>query len=477
MTTISSTSSLGTGLISSPGIGSGIDITSIVSQLLQADFGPQETLIQNQESTLNSKLSAFGTISSDVSSIGTALSTLADLSASYTASSSDSSVVSATSSSGAQGGTYSVNVTTLAAAQSLASTAVSSASGSIGTGTLTFQFGNYSGGTFTASGSSSGAVSITLDSSDDTLQGLATAINNAGFGVSATVVNVGSGYQLALTSSTGTNNELQITSSDSNLSAYTYDGGSSGMTQTVAAADAQYTINGISATSQSNTIADAVQDVSFTLGATGTATISVAPNVSAVTSAVQSFVTAYNSYAKDASNYASYDSSTQTAGLLLGDPTLRMLTQQLQDGVVQQVSGAPASYSTLMDLGITANSDGTLSLDTTKLTDAVNSDYSGVLTTLQGIGTQLGTVVGGMTGTGGVITARTDSINTQLTSLQDQLTALNTRMAQEKQTLMQQYNAMDTLVADLQSTSNYLTQELASLSGSSSSSTSSTTIG
>ncbi len=466
MTAINSSGS-GSGLISSPGIGSGINVSSIVSQLVQADFGPQQTQIQNQQSTLNSQLSVFGTINSDVSSIGTSLTALTNLQQGYSASSSNTGVVSVSAQSGAQPGSFNVNVSTLASAQSVASTTFSSATTSIGTGTLTFDLGSYSGSTFTSNGGSS--VQVTLNSTNDTLQGLASAINQADFGVSATVVNVGNGYQLALSSATGTNNELSITSPDSNLSAFTYNGGSTGMTQTVAAADAQYSINGINATSQSNSISDAVQGVSFTLGSVGSAPIRGAPDSGAVTSAVQSFVNSYNSYAKDVTKYASYDAKTQTAGILLGDSTLRTLTRQLQDGIVQTIPGTSPNYSTLMDLGVTANADGTLSLDTSKLTSAVNSNYSAVISALQGAGQQLGTVVSGMTGTNGVITARTDSINSQLTSLQNQLSSLNVRMSQEQQSLLQEYTAMDTLVSNLQSTSNYLTQSLSSLSLSSSS--------
>jgi flagellar hook-associated protein 2 len=460
------------GTVSSPGIGSGLDISSIVSKLLQADFGAQQTQIQNRQTTLNSELSAFGTINSDVSSINDSLTALTDLKQSYSASSSDPGVVSVSTQDGAAPGSFNVNVSKLASAQSVASSSYSSPTSTVGTGTLTFQFGSYASGSFVANSGSS-PVQVTIDSSNNTLQGVASAINEADFGVSATVVNDGSGYRLALTSKTGTENQLNITSPDSSLSGLTYDGSGTGMTETATAADAQLSINGISVTSQSNTISDAVQGVSFTLGATGSSTVSVAPDSSAVTNAVQAFVKAYNSYAQDVSKYASYDSKTKTAGVLLGDATLRGLTSQLQNGVAQRIAGAPSGYSTLMDLGITANADGTLSLDTSKLTSAITSNYSGVLTALQSAGTQLGGVVSSMTGTNGIITARTDSINQQLTGLQSQLTALNARMQQEQQSLLQQYNAMDTTVANLKNTGSYLTQMLASLPGSSSSSGSS----
>lgn len=478
-------SSLSTGTISSPGVGSGLNISSIVSQLLQADFGPQQTQLTHQQNGLNAQLSAFGTINSDVSSIGSALNKLSSLTPSYNASSSNPAVVGATSDGTATPGSYNVSVTALAQAQSLASTTYSSPTSTIGTGTLTFQFGSYSSSTtpptFTAN-SGTNPTNITIDSSNNTLQGLATAINQANFGVSATVVNNGSGYQLALTSATGSNNELNITSSSSTLTAFTYTGSNSttALSQTVAAQDAQFSINGIAATSQTNTVTNAVSGVSLTLaGLTNGApvAVTVGPNTSATTQAVQSFVNAYNGFAQDVSKYASYDSKTQTAGILLGDPTIRNLVNLFQNGVVQNISGAPANFQNLMALGITANTDGTLSLNTSTLNSALTSNYTGVVSALQTIGNQLGTTVNSMTGANGIITARTNTINQQLTNIQTQFNQLSTQMQQEQASLMQEYTAMDTIVANLKNTSSYLSAQLGSLPSASSSSSSSSTGG
>lgn len=460
------------GTISSPGIGSGINISSIVQQLVQADFGPQQTQIQNQQKSLKAELSAYGSINSDVSAIGSALSGLQNLSQGYAANSTNSGVLTASAQSGAGAGTYNVNVSSLASAQRLASTAVSSPSASLGTGTLTFQFGSYGSGGFTANSATS-STQITLNSANDTLQGLADAINKANFGVSATIVNNGSGYQLALTSKTGTDNQLNITSSSSALSGFTYNGGTGGMTQTTAASNAALTLNGIAVSSDSNTIKNAVKGVNFTLTGTGSTTVSVAPDTNSITSAVQSFVNAYNGYAKDVSKYANYDPKTKQAGVLLGSATLRSLTSELQNGVVQNIPGASSGYSTLMDLGITANSDGTLSLNTSKLSSAIQSNYPAVIAALTGAGKQLGAAVSTMTGTNGVISAKTDSINQQLTNLGKQLKTLNNEASQEQQTLLQQYNYMDTVVANLKNTSNYLSQMLSGSSAGSSSSGSS----
>lgn len=461
------------GTITSPGVGSGVNINSIVSKLVKADFGAQQTQIQNHEGNLKSELSVYGKINSDISSIKTALDGLANLNQGFSANSSNTSVLNAATTSGASGGTYNVNVSQLAKAETLASSSFASSSGAIGTGTLTFQFGNYSsGGVFTAaSGSSSDQISIS--STNDSLNGIANAINKANFGVSATVVSNGTGYQLALTSKTGTQNELKITTSNSALSGLTYNGSSGGLSQTSAAADASININGISITSQNNTVDNVVSGVNFTLNGTGSSVVNVSPNSSAIVGAVKSFVSAYNSYASDVNKYASYDPKSQAAGILLGSSTLRTMTSELQNGVVKNIANVPANFSNLMDLGITANANGTLNLNTSQLSQAINSDYPAVVKALQGAGQQLGTVVNGMIGTNGIITAKTNSINQQLSDLQKQLKTLGKQASQEQQTLLKQYNYMNTVVANLKNTGNYLTRMLSGNGGGSSSSSSS----
>jgi len=459
------------GVISSPGIGSGINIQSLVSKLLNADYGPQQTTLKNRESSLNAQLSAFGTLNSDVSSIGTSLTALQGLQPGYQATSSDNTVLTATADSTAAPGNYNISVTQQAGAQSLASAAYSAPSDVVGTGTLTFAFGSYNSSTSPPSftpNSSATAKSITLDSTNNTLQGLASAINQAHFGVSATIVNDGSGYRLALTSKTGSQNALQISASDPSLSGLAYAGTNSatGMSQTAVAQDAKLSVNGIAVTAQDNSLSNVIQGVTLDLkGVSNGApvTLAIAPDSNTISNKLQAFVDAYNGFAKDVGKFASYDSKTKQAGLLLGDPTLRNLVALFQNGVVQSVPGASRGFSSLMDLGVTANADGTLSLDTSKLTSAVGSNYSAVVSTLQGAGKQLGTLVESMTGSQGVLSSRTNTINTQLGNIQTQLAQLNARMQVEQQSLLQEYAAMDTLVANLKSTGNYLTQQLASI--------------
>ena len=455
---------MATGIISSPGVGSGINVNQLVSQLLKAQYGPQQQIIKNQSGQLNARLSALGTLSGKVSSIGTTLTALTHLTPSYAASASNSAVLGVSTQSGAVPGRYAIHVTQLATAESLASQSFSTATATVGTGTLAFQFGSYASGSFVAQ-SGSTPTQVTIDSSNNILQGVAGAINQAHFGVSATIINTGSGYKLALTSKTGTDNALNITTSASALSAFTYTGASTTgtLTQTATAANAALTLNGISISAQSNTVTNPVQGVTFNLKGLGTSSVNVSADTGTAVSAVQSFVNAYNQYVASVNQYASYNAKTRQAGPLLGSATLLALNSQLQNGLVQNITGAPTNYNTFMALGITASGDGTLKFDSSKLTSALNSHYSGTLAALQGAGKQLGNVVGHMTGINGILTAKTDSINKELTQLQTRLSTLGTQMKQQQSMLLQQYSTMDTLVANYKNTSAYLTVQLASL--------------
>ncbi len=456
---------MATGIISSPGVGSGINVNQLVSQLLKAQYGPQQQIIKNQSGQLNAELSALGMLSGKVSAIGTTLTALTHLTPGYAASASNPAVLGVSTQGGATPGRYAIHVTQLAAAESLASKSFSAATATVGTGTLTFQFGSYASGSFVAQ-SGSTTTQVTIDSSNNTLQGVAGAINQAHFGVSATIINTGSGYKLALTSRTGTDHALNITTAASALSAFTYTGGSTttgALTQTTPAANAALTLNGISISAQGNTITNVVQGVTFNLNSTGTSSVSVSTDTGTAVSAVQSFVNAYNQYVASFNQYDSYNAKTRQAGPLLGSATLLTLNSQLQNGLVQNITGAPANYNTLMALGITASGNGTLKFDSGQLTSALNGNYSGILTTLQGVGKQLGSVVSPMTGINGILTAKTDTINKELTQLQTRLSTLGTQMKQQQSMLLQQYSTMDTLVANYKNTSAYLTVQLASL--------------
>ncbi len=376
------------GGISSPGIGSGLNVNAIVSALMTVESQPIN-LLNQQESSYQAKLSAYGSMTAALSSFQSSVATLTSQSTFQTLSAtpSDTTVLTAAAANNASTGNYSINTTALAQAQTLVASGQASTTSAIGTGastTLTFSFGTTSGTTFTQD-PTQGTKTVTIDSSNNSLQGIADAINAANIGVSASIVNDGSStpYKLELTSSTGANHSMEITvSGDATLqSLLSYSpGGSQSMTQTVAGQDAALTVNGLSIASPTNTVTSAISGVTLNLLKTGTSTLSITNNASSVATAVQSFVTAYNTLHGALSPLTAYDSTTQQGGPLLGDYTAMSVQTQLSGILVSAVPGLSGNsgITTLGQLGISLNKDGTLSLDNTKLQSAISSNLSDI---------------------------------------------------------------------------------------------------
>ncbi|MDE2344272.1 MAG: flagellar filament capping protein FliD [Betaproteobacteria bacterium] len=384
-----------------------IDVSSIVSQLMTVESQPV-TLLQQHEAGYQTQLTALGTVKGALTSFQTAVQALTSASQyqSLNASSS-SSAVGVSAASGAALGNYSVSVSTLAQAQSLVAAGQTSASVAIGSGattTLSFSFGTISGGTLsngtsgTYSGASftpngNGAKTVTIDSSNNSLQGIADAINAANIGVSASIVNDGSAtpYRLVLTGPSGASNSMQISvSGDSTISSLLSENpaGSQALSQTTAAQSAQLTVNGIGVTSNSNTVSNAVQGLTFNLNGvtTSAATISVTNNTSGITSAVNSFVNAYNSLNTAIQGVASYDSSTNTAGTLMGDPMVNAIETQMHAVLNNAITGTTSTYSTLDAIGVTFQKDGSLAVDTNKLNTAINTNASDIASLFANVG-------------------------------------------------------------------------------------------
>ncbi|WP_297458355.1 flagellar filament capping protein FliD [Ferrovum sp.] len=399
--TISSTS----GLIPSGSVtSSSIDVASIVGQLMQVESQPM-TQLQNEQSGFKSTITALNTVQGAVSSFQTAVQALTSLGQyqSYTTSSSNS-AVSATASTSAIPGSYSVSVSQLAQAQSLVAAGQTSETAPIGTGaTTTLNFtlgtisggtlssGTYSGATFTPNGS--GTKSVTINSSNDSLSGIASAINAAGIGVTATVVDNGSStpYQLVLTGPSGVSNSMQISvSGDATLSSLlSYNpAGTQDLTQVSAAQNAQLTVNGIALSQASNTVSNAVQGLTFNL--TGTtaspATVSVTQNTGAVTTAVNNLVSAYNALNTAIQGVSSYDGSTNTAGPLFGDPMVNNIQNQIRSILNTPISGTTSVYSTLAEIGVTFQQDGSMAVNSSQLNTALATSPADIASLFSTVG-------------------------------------------------------------------------------------------
>jgi flagellar hook-associated protein 2 len=194
----------------------------------------------------------------------------------------------------------------------------------------------------------------------------------------------------------------------------------------------------------------------------------VAQSTTPISTAVNDFVSAYNTYANTVSQLQSYNSTTKVAGVLLGDATLSAVQSQIASVLGSKVSAS--SVGSLASLGITRNADGTLALNSTTLANTLSSNPSSVqqlFTGTSGIATRLSTLVSGFNSSSGALQSRINNLNKDLTGLSSQQTALNARMAVYQQQLVKQYTSLSSLMSSLNNTSSYLTQAMNALTGTS----------
>jgi flagellar hook-associated protein 2 len=431
---------------------------------------------------LNAQVSAFGTFSSALDTLQATLSTLEDPSqlAGYDATVADKTIASATTSSDAVPGTYSLEVQNLATAASLTSNAFATAASAVGTGTLTIAVGGAS-------------TAITIGAGDNTLSGIASAINSAANnpGVTASVISTSGGARLVISgTSTGAANAITVTQSggDGGLSSLVYDPADNitSLTQTQAAQDANFTLNGYPATSSNNLVSGAITGVTLDLLGTSAAntptTLTVSADPSTASTSISTFATAVNGVISAIQSLTGYDASTQTAGPLNGNATLESFQNQLENILdTVKLGNNTGGIASLADLGITADANtGQLDTDSTTLTNALTANLTAVGNLLggtNGIATQLDTLINQYTGPAGLLASVNQGLQTSLSNVSQQQTALQAELATYSATLTAQYNAMDTAVAALKETQTYLTAEFNPSQSSSSSSSSTSSLG
>lgn len=462
--------------ISSPGIGSGLDVQTIVSQLVALEKAPLATL-EKQASTIKTKISTYGTISSQVSALGDAAFKLGSSSGwnAVTASSSNPSAVSVKANAGAPVTSLTMEVSQLAKAQSTASAAVATGS-AIGTGTLTIELGSWNGGSFTAG--SATPVSISIGAGEDKLTDIAAKINDANAGVSAVVLKDSNGERLLLRSKeTGLVNGFRISAADddgnatdnSGLSRLSYDGtGSSGTTQTQPAQNALSTINGVAIETASNTLSDTVPGLTLQLSQVTSAPVEITVNTDqdAIRKNVQSFVDAYNALNNTLATTTKYDAATQTAGTLQGDATAVGLQNALRSMMRSVTASSP--FSRLVDAGIEIKTGGTMSLDATKF-DAAMGDLKGLQNlftvdtgdrTTEGFGRKIDAFADGLLAVEGMVSTRKDALQKSLDRNGDEQERVNDRASRAELRYLAQYNAMDANVAKLNGLSSFVLQQI-----------------
>ncbi len=438
-----------------------LDVPSLVSQLMTLERKPIDTL-NAKVTDYQSKISSFGTLSGLISTFQTAAKGLQNSLEGYGITPTDSSIFSATASSSAAGGTYSLNVTHLAQAQNLVAAGHASQTLAIPTvdSTVTFTIGG-------------NPMDVTIPAGAS-LQDIRAAINAADIGVTASIINDGSAtapYRLVLTADKpgASNGVASITvSGDSavsgllTFSSTTPNPAPPAMSQSAAAQDASFTVNGIPITSATNSVTDAIQGVTLTLKSeTSTATtLTVARDTAAIEAATAKFVNSYNALATQLKSLTAYGTSAKKAGALAGDGAARQMLDQMRNIFLTPASGGTLSY--LAEVGITTQAGGTLKLDSSKLGTALANDYGDVVNLFNGttgFSTRFNDWATAATQTGGLIYARTQVLNSSIDRYNEQIGRLELQMNALKQRYTTTYSNLNVLLSSMNDTSNYLTSQ------------------
>lgn len=555
--------------ISSAGVGSGLDVNSIVTSLMAVEKRPLN-LITQEKTDYQSKVSAYGTLKSALSTFQTSVSALSTASKfnAQTVTSADASIFTATANGTATIGDYAVTVTQLAKSQKLASTGFANTSDVVGTGVLTISFGDYVPASvvplvsesFTPNAAKTD-VTITIDSSNNTLAGVRDAINASNSSVSATIVNNGTSNQLVITSKdTGEVNSLKISVADDDLndtdaiglSQLAYDplaAGIKNMAKVQTEQNALLNVDGIDVVKASNTISDVISGVTLNLLANSgvdSVNLAVASNQDSIKESVKAFVDGYNKLDTTLRSLTKYDPTGKSSGVLLGDSTVRSVINQIKS-VMTKTIASDGALTSLSQIGVGFQRDGQLALNTTKLTSAIATNFADIATlftksakatdaqityssstsktqagvygvivsqlgsssvnavgTINGVvatgsgtnligatgdaseglsikvsggalgargsvnftigyASQLDTIITNLLSDTGVVASRTEGIATSITRLDKQADSLKLRLTAIELRYRAQFTKLDTMISSMNSTSSFLTQQLAAL--------------
>ena len=493
MTTTTSTT---TGSISSAGLGSGLDVKSIISSLMAVESQPL-TLLQNSATTVQTEISAVGQINSLTSALSDKAHALSSstLWTQTTSTSADTSSVTADTSGGtAAAGDYSVSVSQLAQGQTVTT---ASAGATLSAGTITIQLGTYKTDSTTTpptvSFQNSGAAAppITIGPGDTSLASIRDKINAANAGVSASIINDANGARLSLRSTTtGAANGFQITTTEATpdtdpttgLSALNFDGSSnatsSQMVLNQSAINAKAQVNGIDIESATNKLTNVADGLSLTLlkKTDQPIDVTVAIDKDSMQKAISDFVSAYSQLQSYISLQTKYDGGTAPAagtsrkdGPLEGDPSIVGFQNQLR-AVINTTSTVSTVFTRLSDIGISVQKDGTLSIENnTKMTAALNNPAElqklfatqGTTDVNTGIAVRFAALADRATSLDGALYSRNQGLQGELSRNQKQQDDMQTHLDATQARLTAQYQALDTTMSKMSALSSYVTQQVA----------------
>jgi flagellar hook-associated protein 2 len=448
--------------ITSSGSGSGLDIAGIVDQLVAAERAPIANRLTAKESKANEMLSALGKFRSSLASFQDSLKTLKELNSfqGRKITLGDDKVFTATAGTTSRPGNYSVEVTALAAAQRLSSAAHPNATTAVGTGMISI----------TVNGAT---ANIAIGSSANTLNDIRDAINNAADnpGVRASVITGNDGAHLVVSATrTGLSNgiTMAVSGGDGGLSPFVYAAGgpANTMTQLDAAADAGVIIDGVTISSASNTITNAIEGITLNLVSAKPGTtlaLDISYDTDGAKRSVGNFVNSYNKLIDTIAELTKYNKDTRDAAPLLGDATVRGIRDQLR----RELSSAlgDTATTTLASIGVTTQTNGKLAADATRLDAAIAADFDaigGLFSGTTGLATRLDSIVTATLSSASSIAMRESNLKTTLKTITTQRASMDDRLEQVRARLSKQFNAMDSLLAQLKTTSSFLSAQLPS---------------
>jgi flagellar hook-associated protein 2 len=448
--------------LSSPGLGSGLDVNGLVSQLVAAEKAPYQAQITRQQTSAVTEISALGSLKGALADFQSALAQLktTNVFGVRSATSSDDKMFTAAATNVAAAGSYDVKIEQIADAQQLSSKAFTGGSSAVvGSGTLTLTLGEV-------------GFSVVIDSNHSSLTDIRDAINKApdNKGIRATIVNATDGAHLVLSSTkTGEKNSITVEANGTaGLADLAYaPGNTANYTESHKAQDSVVWIAGFEHHSPDRTITGAIDGVTLSLlkaDEDTTLTLKIANDTTTATARVKNFVDRYNALQSTMANLRAYEPTTNKAGPLIGDALLRDIEADIRRNLTGVVSGVSGSNQTLASLGITTSKTGQLELDTTKLKAALETNFDGVAAVFgseKGVAARLSGVLEQRLSATGDLAIRTKRLNERTASLQKQQAQLESRMETVEARYRKQFTALDSLLSQMTSTSNYLTQQLA----------------
>lgn len=474
---------MATGTISSPGLGSGLDVATIVRQLMSIERLPQRAL-DSKIASYQSKLSAFGTLTNH-------LTTLQDSAKAWkgtlkmSATSADPSVYTAAAGTGAEAGTYSVEVKHLAQNNKVRSIGYQS-SEAISAGTLNISLGTFNDNGFdegnrTGNWTYNSTNSVAVNFAGGNILQLRDAINSqAGSLVSAQVITATDGMHLVVTSKEkGMDHALNISGSGNSatptdLAAFNYDitdlAQNANMTELAVPWSTEVEIDGLTVRSNTNAITGAIRGVTLNvlkLSEPGEPTLlTVGTDKQSVVDQVNAFIKSYNAVRIGVKTQTSYDQSTKVAAPLAGDSSARGIGNQLYNAFTTVPAGLSGNaYSRFFEIGVKLRNDGNLELDASKLQEALTVDPEAVVKMLNAYGTQFNQQINRLTDSiSGSLSARKTGINSAIRDLNNRKDLMEFRMENVEANYRRQFNALDTAISSMQGTQASLQQQLAGLS-------------